>query len=112
MDALPAPPVQPMDAQPENTGRNPDGTFAKGNAVNLASKPKGARNKATLLAEALLDGQAQGLCQSASNFDHQPWLSKLLNRNGNPAYSWGHGWTPIKFTRRRKFSCYAPTVTY
>jgi hypothetical protein len=56
---------QPEDAQPENSGRNPDGTFAKGNAVNLAGKPKGTRHKATMLAEALLDGQAQALMQQA-----------------------------------------------
>jgi hypothetical protein len=40
-------------------------------------------------------------CHSAFNFDPQPWLGKLLNRKGNPAGSWGHGWTPIKFTRQR-----------
>jgi hypothetical protein len=54
-----------VDAVPENTGRNPDGTFAKGNAVNLAGKPKGARNHATRLVEALLDGQAHALGQRA-----------------------------------------------
>jgi hypothetical protein len=52
-------------AQPENIGRNPDGTFAKGNSANPAGKPKGARHKATLLAEALLDGQAEALMQQA-----------------------------------------------
>jgi hypothetical protein len=30
-------------AQPENAGRNPDGRFAKGNAINLAGKPKGVQ---------------------------------------------------------------------
>ena len=42
---------------PENTGRNPDGTFAKGNAINLAGKPKGARHRTTLAIEALLEGE-------------------------------------------------------
>ena len=60
-----APLVQPEAAQPENIGRNPDGTFAKGNSANPAGKPKGARHKATLLAEALLDGQAEALMQQA-----------------------------------------------
>ena len=60
-----APSVQPADAKPDNIGRNPDGTFAKGNSANPAGKPKGARHKATLLAEALLDGQAEALMQQA-----------------------------------------------
>jgi hypothetical protein len=57
--------VQPEAAQPENIGRNPDGTFAKGNSANPTGKPKGARHKATLLAEAVLDGQAEALIQQA-----------------------------------------------
>lgn len=32
-------------SDPENTGRNQDGTFAKGVSGNPAGKPKGARNK-------------------------------------------------------------------
>ena len=40
-----APPVRPA-AQPENTGRNPDGTFAKGDSANPAGKPKGAIRRA------------------------------------------------------------------
>ena len=52
-------------ADPEKTGRNPDGTFAKGNTVNLAGKPKGARHKTTLAAEALLDGEAEALTRKA-----------------------------------------------
>jgi len=58
-------PAQPEGGQPENPGRNPDGTFARGNAINLAGKPKGTRHKATRLAEALLDGQVEGLMQRA-----------------------------------------------
>ena len=34
-----------MEAQPENTGRNQDGTFARGFSGNPAGKPKGARHK-------------------------------------------------------------------
>jgi hypothetical protein len=40
-----SPPVRPA-AQPENTGRNPDGTFAKGDSANPAGKPKGAIRRA------------------------------------------------------------------
>ena len=63
-DATPEP-AQPKEARPENAGRNPDGTFAKGNAINLAGKPKGARHRATILAETLLDGQVEELMQKA-----------------------------------------------
>jgi hypothetical protein len=58
--------VTPADApKRENSGRNPDGTFAKGNSVNLAGKPKGARHKATLAMEALLDGEADVITRKA-----------------------------------------------
>ncbi len=50
---------------PENIGRNPDGTFAKGNSANPAGKPKGARHRATRLAEELIDGQVEELVQKA-----------------------------------------------
>jgi Family of unknown function (DUF5681) len=39
--------------------------FQKGVSGNPAGKPKGTRNRATLLAEALLDGQAEALAQKA-----------------------------------------------
>jgi hypothetical protein len=42
-----------------NSGRNPEGTFAKGNAVNLAGKPKGTRHRATLMAESLIDSSGE-----------------------------------------------------
>jgi hypothetical protein len=42
-------------------GRNTDGTFGQGNP----GKPKGARNKATLAAQALLEGEAQGIARKA-----------------------------------------------
>src|SRR5271170_6547305 len=49
--------------QPPNpTGK---GGFQPGQSGNPAGKPKGARNHATRLAEALFDGQAQALVQKA-----------------------------------------------
>jgi hypothetical protein len=62
----PPPSPPPTDApRPENSGRNPDGTFAKGNSVTLAGKPKGARHHATRIAEALIDLQGELLVQKA-----------------------------------------------
>lgn len=48
---------------PENTGRNPDGTFAQGNMHG--GKPKGARHKVTLAVEALLEGEHEALTRKA-----------------------------------------------
>ena len=45
------------------SGRNTDGTFGPGNP----GKPKGARNKATQAALALLDGEAEALTRQAVN---------------------------------------------
>jgi Family of unknown function (DUF5681) len=59
------PQEQPEVEQPSNSGRNADGTFAKGNNANPAGKPKGTRHAATKLAEALIDGQAEALVQRA-----------------------------------------------
>jgi hypothetical protein len=46
---------------PENTGRKQDGRFRKGVSGNPRGKPKGARNRATRLAEALLEDEAVAL---------------------------------------------------
>jgi hypothetical protein len=40
-------------------------SFAKGQSGNPAGKPRGARNKATLAAEALFDGEAEQLSRKA-----------------------------------------------
>ena len=48
---------------PNNNGRKSDGTFAAGNA--LGGKTKGARHKATMAVETLLDGQVDQLTQKA-----------------------------------------------
>jgi hypothetical protein len=52
---------QPKVEQPKNTGRNQDGTFAKGFAANPAGKPKGTRHRTTMAMEALLDGEGETL---------------------------------------------------
>ena len=44
-----------------NTGRNKDGTFGLGNP----GKPKGARHKATMAAQELLDGEIEALTRKA-----------------------------------------------
>jgi len=44
-----------------NNGRNTDGKFARGNP----GKPKGARHKATLAVQSLLDGSTEALTQKA-----------------------------------------------
>ena len=45
----------------DTAGRTPAGTFAKGNR----GRPKGARNRATVAAEALLDNEAEALARKA-----------------------------------------------
>lgn len=49
--------------EPNNDGRNPDGTFAQGNA--LGGNKKGSRHKVTRAVEALLEGQHEALTQRA-----------------------------------------------
>ena len=52
-----------MTNNPKFNGRKTDGTFAPGNA--LGGKTKGARHKATMAVEELLDGQVEQLTQKA-----------------------------------------------
>lgn len=50
---------------PANSGRNPDGTFAKGNSVNLAGKPKGALHRTTRAVLAMMEGEAEAITRKA-----------------------------------------------
>ena len=50
-----------MSVNPENTGRKQDGRFRAGVSGNPTGRPKGARNRATRLAEALLEDEAVAL---------------------------------------------------
>jgi len=46
---------------PEKIRRKQDGRFKPGVSGNPKGRPRGARNKATVLAESLIDGQAEAL---------------------------------------------------
>jgi hypothetical protein len=55
------PAQQPPKSAPDKSGRNPDGTFAKGNRINPAGKPKGVRARSTLMLEALLSKNMEAI---------------------------------------------------
>jgi hypothetical protein len=52
-------------SSPENTGRDQAGRWRRGASGNKKGKPKGARHKATMAAEALLEGEAERLSRKA-----------------------------------------------
>lgn len=49
----------------EKTGRKQSGRFRPGQSGNPDGRPKGARNKATLAVEALLEGEAEAIGRKA-----------------------------------------------
>lgn len=51
-----------VDAVPDKTGRIP-GAWRKGESGNVKGRPPGARNRSTVAAETLLDGQSKALTQ-------------------------------------------------
>ena len=44
------------------------GKFRKGKSGNPLGRPKGTRNKAALLAEALFEGELEGICRQKAGF--------------------------------------------
>lgn len=61
--------------EPETNNPSLGNRFAKGTSGNPAGRPRGSRNKATLLFEALLEGETEALTQKAIE----------LAKNGEPA---------------------------
>lgn len=51
--------------QPSKNGRKMDGTFTKGSVPNPKGRPRGSRNKATIIAQQMLDGQSEELVSKA-----------------------------------------------
>jgi hypothetical protein len=49
---------------PDNTGEQQAGRFRKGQSGNPAGRPKGSLNRATILAQALIDRQSEALTQT------------------------------------------------
>jgi hypothetical protein len=54
----------PMATEPKN-GKNGAGQFTKGTSGNPGGRPPGSRNRATLLMETLLEGEAEQLTRKA-----------------------------------------------
>lgn len=54
-----------LDEIPQNTGRKQDGRFRTGVSGNPSGRPKGSRNRSTLLAEALLESESEALMRKA-----------------------------------------------
>jgi len=68
---------------PENTGKiQGSSKFKRGQSGNPSGKPKGAKNKSTLAAEALLEGSLERICRRiedeaiSGNMQLQKWFWK------------------------------------
>lgn len=53
--------TSPKEPSPDKNGRKKDGRFAAGFVANPSGRPPGARGKAALLAEQLIDADCQGI---------------------------------------------------
>jgi len=51
--------------KPDNSGRNQDGTFKKGVSGNPRGCPSGSRNRATIMAQKLLDDKSENIVKKA-----------------------------------------------
>ena len=54
-----------MNENISDAGRKPNGTFATGNDIGAAGKPKGCKNKATRAMEQLLDDEGHNITRKA-----------------------------------------------
>jgi hypothetical protein len=61
----------------KQTRRGPGRRFRPGESGNPAGKPKGTRNKATMAAEALLDGEVEALTRKAIEMAKQGDMTAL-----------------------------------
>jgi Family of unknown function (DUF5681) len=73
-------------SEPENTGRKQDGRFAPGRSGNLSGKPKGARARATVMAERLLSKDAAAAMRKigAAARAGEPWALKFIGERFIP----------------------------
>jgi hypothetical protein len=65
------------DFGPEERGRAPNGRFDKGTSGNPRGRPGGSRNRSTLAAEAMLEGEAEQLTRKLLDRAHDGDLTAL-----------------------------------
>jgi hypothetical protein len=63
--------------EPVETERRPNGRFDKGKSGNPLGRPAGSRNKASLAAEAMLEGEAEQLTRKVLDLAHEGDLTAL-----------------------------------
>ena len=74
-------------AEPANTSQKQGGRFQKGQSGNPAGKPKGSRHRVTQMVEALIEGEAETLTQTAltlAKAGDAALLKTLLDRLAPP----------------------------
>ncbi len=65
------------DLGPEERDRAPNGRFDKGTSGNPRGRPAGSRNKATLAAEAMLEGEAEELTRKVLDLAREGDMTAL-----------------------------------